>query len=138
MHVVVRVYFGLYTVHVVVRVYFGLFTVHVVVRVYQSTLIMARRITNPCLTCSKSVTNSQRAMFCEICKKWQHLKCSTLGLHDYIKISNCADDWYCTNCIIKILPFINIDDDLEFINCPFNLARGFSASADVIKISAQF
>ena len=99
---------------------------------------MARHITNPCLTCSKSVTNFQRAMCCEICKKWQHLKCSTLDLHDYIRILNCTDDWYCTNCIIITLPFINIDDDLEFINCLFNLARGFSASADVIKNSAQF
>ena len=42
------------------------------------------------------------------------------------------------NCIINALPFVHIEDDLDFLNSLFTLVRGFSATADMTKKIMQF
>ena len=44
-------------------------------------LIMARRITNPCMICTKGVLNSQKGIFCDYCKKM-----GTSTMHNFIYI----------------------------------------------------
>ena len=81
---------------------------------------MARQITNPCLTCKKRVLASQKSMYCNICNSWQHLKYSQIDCVEYNRISSINEDWYCTSCLSDALPFINIVDDIDYMNCIFS------------------
>ena len=61
-------------------------------------------IRNPCGMCEKPVRSNQRALLCDLCEIWFHLKC----LPDSIAISNCEYDrlgcstesWYCFKCLL--------------------------------------
>ena len=75
---------------------------------------MARRITNPCMICTEGVLNSQKGIFCDYCKKWVHLQCTTLSISDNIYLSPDSSNWYCSKCLEQELPYNNFDDDLEF------------------------
>jgi hypothetical protein len=42
----------------------------------------------PCGQCGKSVSSNQRAIQCEECLFWQHIKCIGLPLKEYDRLSN--------------------------------------------------
>jgi hypothetical protein len=43
--------------------------------------------------------------------------------------------WYCTTCIASMLPFVGIDDDIEYDNCMLNYCAGLKA--DICYIQNQ-
>ena len=94
---------------------------------------MTRRITNPGMICPKGVLNSQKGIFCDYCKKWVHLQCTTLSISDYINLSSDSSNWYCSKCLEQALTFHNFDDDLEFKNIIFNLNTGTHVNATILK-----
>ena len=72
---------------------------------------------------------SDRRSYCELCLlclvKWQQaIKCQSC---DRVSHSHCVqtdvaggkmcDTWLCTACLYKLLPFGNIDDNTEFLDC---------------------
>lgn len=57
-------------------------------------------VRNPCGDCTKSVKSNQRAMLCDGCSYWYHLKCTELSLTDYNNLSQSNEDWYCRTCIL--------------------------------------
>lgn len=69
----------------------------------------------PCISCLKSVYNNQNAVLCHLCKKWIHLKCSSLD-NNFFKSDA---DWICDICLFKELPF-NSDDFEETCNFQIN------------------
>ncbi|XP_057310678.1 uncharacterized protein LOC130648640 [Hydractinia symbiolongicarpus] len=59
----------------------------------------------PCGVCGKSVNSNHKAIQCDICKFWIHIKCNGLNADDYISLQNSDELWFCCKCINKILPF---------------------------------
>jgi hypothetical protein len=45
----------------------------------------------PCGQCGKSVRSNQRAIQCEECLYWQHIKCIDLPLKEYDRLSNSSE-----------------------------------------------
>ena len=79
----------------------------------------------PCLICLKNVNQNQKAMFCNSCNNWIHIKCEGMTEKDYntqVELNSHLNDdeieeqkWYCIKCIIK--------ENAE--NLPFGLETSF-------------
>lgn len=52
----------------------------------------------PCGLCSKSVASNHRAMLCEVCYYWHHIKCVQISPSEYKLLSASEDSWVCSNC----------------------------------------
>ena len=55
-------------------------------------------VKNPCGLCSKSVASNHRAVLCEVCYYWQHIKCAGISPSEYKLLSASEDPWVCRNC----------------------------------------
>ena len=53
---------------------------------------------NLCGICSRPVAKNHRAVLCEACYFWHHIKCEKISLAEYVSL--CGDDkpWICRNC----------------------------------------
>lgn len=69
---------------------------------------------NPCAVCHYSVHNNHRAIFCDSCHLWTHLKCTPFSVNDYNALSNSSEDWFCPSCLSSIFPFNHFEDDIDF------------------------
>ena len=80
----------------------------------------------PCSSCHKNVNKNHRAICCDICDKWIHIKCNYLNLSDYNKLKNDCNPFFCINCMNKNIPFTNLTNN-EFI---LLLTKGVNIPAD--------
>ena len=71
-------------------------------------------VKNPCSVCKFSVHNNHKAIFCNICHLWSHLKCTPFSCDEYLALSNSTEPWFCTSCIADIFPFNHFEDDTDF------------------------
>ena len=69
--------------------------------------------------CVKPVSNNCRAIECDLCLKWCHLKCSFLTLKHYNAISVTNDLWICQFCCHNVFPFRDLDTS-ELLELTFN------------------
>jgi len=53
-------------------------------------------IAYPCGVCSKPVATNHKAIECDLCKQWIHIKCNKLGKNDYkfFQDANNADEHF--------------------------------------------
>ena len=49
----------------------------------------------PCRICTKNVHDKDKAVQCDLCKLWIHMKCNNLNYLDYSYLQNCDESWYC-------------------------------------------
>ena len=92
----------------------------------------------PCSVCLKCVKTNDRAIYCDICKKWVHIKCNQITPAKYKEMQNetDSDTFICITCIRSELPFgfesneclkltiekgLSIESNLE--NIDFNISR---------------
>ena len=74
----------------------------------------------PCSICNKNVLNNQKAIQCDSCNKWCHIKCDGTYIETYNKLMISEDElWNCLLCTIKFnhytIPF-TLCDDIEIQN----------------------
>ena len=75
---------------------------------------MPKCVKNPCSICKFRVHNNHKAIFCNICHLWTHLKCTPLSLSEYDDLTHYHDDWYCPSCLSDTFPFNHLDSDTDF------------------------
>ena len=83
-------------------------------------------IKEPCGICQKSVAKTHKAIECDTCKKWIHIKCNYVSEQFYNSLidenlnENITEDektkWVCINCINSNLPFSKLDQKSFFLN----------------------
>ena len=66
----------------------------------------------PCIICVKNVNNNQKAMYCDYCESWIHIKCQGMPeklYNEIIDLNSKLSDreiivqkWQCIKCSIKI------------------------------------
>ena len=90
--------------------------------------------TDTCLFCEKIIKTCDKAICCDLCSKWIHIKCYNLNDLDYEYLKSNDETWYCKTCIHEILPFCNkkinpnkinlgnvgIDPNLKNLLCQLN------------------
>ena len=66
---------------------------------------------NPCSVCSKNVNNNNRAISCDICDQWVHVRCNMLDAKDYTEMKNYLNKtFYCISCSNENMPFPKLTD----------------------------
>ena len=73
--------------------------------VYRSKPITKKKFKNPCGICHKSVNDNQKAILCDMCDLWIHMKCNGTTVKEYEMY--CKEDdnipWMCILCSIDEL-----------------------------------
>ena len=103
------------------------------------------KITTLCSVCQRTVRSYNRALECDVCKQWCHIKCGEISLREYRRLQNIQTfDWTCPSCIstLRILPFAdnsNLDScDGSFTSngensCPEPASQQTLASEDYLE-----
>ena len=50
----------------------------------------------PCTNCKKGIRSNQRAIQCDFCYEWTHVRCTTISLPQLNKLSTSDETFYCT------------------------------------------
>jgi hypothetical protein len=67
-----------------------------------------RRRKNPCVSCGLGVTKCSKAVTCDMCKKWTHVRCTrTISMREYdqLVLSGENFNYVCDSCSFSGLPF---------------------------------
>ena len=67
------------------------------------------KIKCPCLVCGRSLAKNHRALQCDFCDKWVHIKCNLIDKKTYEMLKLDETPWSCINCTEDIFPFINTE-----------------------------
>ena len=66
----------------------------------------------PCSICTKKVQQRHKAILCDICDKWTHIKCNLLDDKDYNYHKKHQDAHFsCRKCIENFLPYSTLNDN---------------------------
>ena len=90
-------------------------------------------IKHPCAVCKFSVHNNHKAIFCDICHFWTHLKCTPFTTKEYSDFSNSSEPWYCSSCLSNIFPFNHLEDDCDYYFALFDINPNPFFNPDLIK-----
>ena len=68
---------------------------------------MTNTANDPCGICDKNIHGNQRAIFCDNCNFYVHMKCNDISAAEYKELENEPDDvpWFCKNCTMDMFPF---------------------------------
>ena len=67
-------------------------------------------IKDPCKICQKAVHKNHKAIRCDQCKYWVHIKCNQLNNATYTKLQQDETAWFCLHCSQGHIPFSNLTD----------------------------
>ena len=71
----------------------------------------------PCRVCYKAVKDRDRAIECDLCKTWLHLKCNNYDKNDYkFHQENPYEPFFCIKCCAENIPFSTLND-IQFELC---------------------
>ena len=78
---------------------------------------MVRTPNCPCGIGHKNVPDHCKAIFCNSCNLWVHIKCNNISNSQYLDFQNEADDvlWFCLQCTKIMFPFGQLDNE-ELLN----------------------
>lgn len=66
-------------------------------------------IQNPCGICTKPVGKNHKAIQCDVCNFWIHIRCNDISPTQYNELIDNDESWICIKCLNSILPFGEID-----------------------------
>ena len=66
----------------------------------------------PCGVCNRAVGIKHKAIQCDVCLNWIHIKCNNVNQKVYQNLINLNNQkWFCLNCINTVAPFSSINND---------------------------
>ena len=68
----------------------------------------------------KNVSENVKAVQCDLCELWVHIKCNNLNCLDYRYLQNSNEPWYCIECCSTIFPFNSLSSKKNFLACCTN------------------
>ena len=68
----------------------------------------------------KKVSENVKAVPCDLCELWVHIKCNNLNYLDYRYLQNSNESWYCIECCSTIFPFNSLSSNKNFLACCAN------------------
>ena len=84
----------------------------------------------PCKICAKDVNDKDKAVHCDLCELWVHIKCNNLNYIDYRYLQNCHESWYCIECCSTIFSF-NLSSNKNFLACSTNTDNNITQWKDL-------
>ena len=74
----------------------------------------------PCRICEKNVSDKDKAVQCDLCENWVHIKCNNLNHLGYRYLQNRNESWYCIECCSTTFPFNSLLSNKNFFFCCTN------------------
>ena len=74
----------------------------------------------PCRIHVKNVSDKDKAVQCDLCELWVHIKCNNLNYLDYRYLQNSNESWYCIECCSTIFLFNSLSSNKNFLDCCTN------------------
>ena len=74
----------------------------------------------PCKICAKNVQDKDKAVQCDLCELWIHIKCNNFNCLDYRYLQNCDEFWYSIACCSIIFLFNSLSSNKNFLACCAN------------------
>ena len=65
----------------------------------------------PCGICLNPVAKNHKAVKCDNCDLWIHIKCNKINVQTYNLLINDNTVWYCLTCSKKLFPFSALNDN---------------------------
>ena len=85
----------------------------------------------PFKICTKKVYGKDKAVQCDLCEFWIHIKRNNLNYLDYRYLQNCDESWYCIDCCSTIFPFNSLSSNKNFLACCTNTDNNIAHSKDL-------
>ena len=73
-----------------------------------------------CSVCKKSILYQRKAICCDHCNQWVHIKCTNLTDLDYNLLKSKDENWYCMLCTPEILPSCQIYEKMYILKGNLN------------------
>ena len=71
----------------------------------------------PCTVCNCSVNCNHKALLCDGCQLWSHIKCVSVSTKMYEQLQSHAEfSWQCPSCLFSALPSFDVCDDSFDVN----------------------
>ena len=67
--------------------------------------------------CGQNVHDKDKAVQCELCELWIHIKCNKLNYLDYSYLQNYDESCYCIDCCSTIFPFNSLPSSKNSLAC---------------------
>ena len=67
-------------------------------------------IKHPCKLCKKSVGARHKAIKCDLCNLWVHIKCNFLDNKTYKSLQENDNSWYCIVCSKESIPYSSLSE----------------------------
>ena len=68
-------------------------------------------IKDPCKLCKKAVGVKHKAVHCDQCNTWVHIKCNFINKATYKKLQQSNDSWFCISCMKENVPYSKLTDE---------------------------
>ena len=65
----------------------------------------------PCEIFEKPVAKNHKAIQCDKCKLWVHMKHSKINVQTYNLLINNESTWYCLKCVQTVFPFSELNKE---------------------------
>ena len=95
----------------------------------------------PCGICNKDVLTNQKAIKCDSCDMWCHIKCDGTSIETYNKLMLSEEDsWHCLLCIVKFHHFnfpFTLCDDTEIQNLNNSNSMSFCESLPKLEVLTE-
>ena len=72
-------------------------------------------VKHPCTKCHKAVAKNDRAVQCDVCDAWIHIRCNGISERTYEILKNDEEPFICIICIQENLPFGNENNDSLYL-----------------------
>ena len=67
------------------------------------------KIKFPCAIFKRTVAKNHKALQCDLCDQWIHIKCNLIDKKTYEKLKHDTSFWFCINCSDNIFPYVQHD-----------------------------
>ena len=84
-----------------------------------------------CSFCNKKVKCHQKAICCDLCNNWIHIKCNELNDLDYEYLNLNGNAWCCKICTAEILPFCKTLKDFNKSDIDSKLSNNVNVYVNV-------
>ena len=65
----------------------------------------------PCKICENPVAKNHKAIQCDKCHLWVHIKCNKTNTQTYRLLERDETTWYCISCSKDLFPFFSLNDN---------------------------
>ena len=73
------------------------------------------------MICAKNVDEKDKAIQCDLCEIWIHIKSKNLNYLDYRYLQSCDGSWHCMDCCGTVFPFNYLSSNKNFFLADFNI-----------------